>query len=209
MALRTVSETEVGDALAAAGLGVDAATAAALAAFLNLLARWNRVFNLTGVRRPEEAIARHVVESLVLAPFLIGTRIADVGSGAGVPGLPLAVVEPGRRFTLIESRAKRCRFLRHAAAELGLDNVSVAEARAEDLDAPPFDTVLARAVAKPAGLLALCRPLVRAGGRLVLLTSAELADVYADVAADFVPAPVPMPSGAPIRSVVVALDRRR
>lgn len=208
MAHDIVSTAQVADALAEAGCRVEPRAAAALAAYLNLLARWNRVFNLTGIRRPAELIGRHLVESLALAPSLAGEHIADVGSGAGLPGLVLAVVEPRRRFTLIESRAKRCRFLRHAAAELGLANVTIVESRAEDVDAePPFDTVLARAVAKPAALLDLCRPLTAPGSRLLLLTSAELADVYAAAAPDFTRLSVP--PGPRIPSAIVALERAR
>lgn len=206
MTRQTVSTSDVAAALDAAGLELGAAGADTLAAFLNLLVRWNRVFNLTGVRRPDELIGRHVVESLALAPLLAGQRIADVGSGAGVPGLPLAIAEPGRAFTLIESRAKRCRFLRHAAAELGLANVAVAECRAEDVAGePPFATVLARAVAKPPELLALCRPLTAPGSRLLLLTSNELAGTFAAAAPDF--EPMRVPPGPAIRSAIVALVR--
>ena len=93
---------------------------AALAAFVELLLKWNKVYNLTGVRGADEVVDRHLVESFALRPLLKGTHVADVGSGGGLPGVPLAIVEPERRFTLIESRAKRVRFLRHVVAELEL-----------------------------------------------------------------------------------------
>ncbi|HEX6997004.1 MAG TPA: 16S rRNA (guanine(527)-N(7))-methyltransferase RsmG [Gammaproteobacteria bacterium] len=162
--------------LAAAGFTPPAADVERLAAFLALLARWNRVYNLTGIRTTEELVNRHLAESLALAPLLRGRRIADVGTGAGLPGVPLAIVEPERQFTLIEPRAKRARFLRHVAAQLALGNVSVAQARAEDLRPEhPFDTVLARAVAPPAELLGMCRPLAAPGGAVLLLTTDRLA----------------------------------
>ncbi len=208
MADETLSASHVAAALQAAGCPVEGDAAGRLAAFVNLLVRWNRVFNLTGIRATEELVGRHLVESLALGPLVAGESVADVGSGAGLPGLPLAVVQPGRRFSLIESRAKRCRFLRHAAAELELGNVTVVESRAEDVVAePPFDTVLARAVARPAELLALCGPLTAPGGRLLLLTSAELARAYESVAPDF--APLAVPPGPKTASVIVALERRR
>src|SRR5690606_5212120 len=106
---------------------------AALGAFLELLERWNRVYNLTAVRDPDEIVARHFVESLALRPLLRGERIADVGTGAGFPGMPLAIAAPERSFTLIDSRAKRIRFLRHVVAELGLRNVELVQGRAEHL----------------------------------------------------------------------------
>ena len=156
-------------------------------AFVGLLLRWNRVHNLTGVRGAAELVDRHLVESLALRPHLRGARVADVGSGGGLPGLPLAITEPDRAFTLIESRAKRVHFLRHAIAELGLRNSDVAHGRAEHLRvAQPFDTVLARAVAPPAELLSICRPLMAPGSILLLLTAPHLNDEFRGLAADFV-----------------------
>jgi 16S rRNA (guanine527-N7)-methyltransferase len=155
------------------GLEVEPREASLLGDFLDLLEQWNRVHNLTGIRDRAELIDRHLVESLALEPFITGPAAADIGSGGGLPGLPLAIVMPGVQFTLIESRRKRVSFLRHVAATLPLANVTVAHGRAESLDLPGFQTVLARAVAPPAELLALAQPLLAPGGRLVLLTSEE------------------------------------
>ncbi len=183
MSAEAERERAIAERLAAAGISLPAARIAALARFLALLERWNRVHNLTAIRDPHEAIDRHLVESLALLPLLRGERVADVGSGAGLPGMPLAIAEPGRRFTLIESRAKRVAFLRHAAGELGLGNVEVAHGRAEDLRPErPFATVLARAVAPPAELLALCSPLIAPGGAAVLSTTPPLAAELARLA---------------------------
>src|SRR5690606_41776929 len=115
------------------GVAVTPEQGEALARFVALLLRWNRVYNLTGIRGAEEILDRHLVESFALRPLLQGTRVADVGSGGGLPGLPLAIVERERRFTLIESRTKRVAFLRHAAAELGLGHGEGAHGRAEGL----------------------------------------------------------------------------
>ena len=134
--------------LASAGLPVDPAAATALTRYLDELSRWNRVHNLTAITEPDEMIRRHAVESLALRGFLRGRRVADVGSGAGVPGIPLAIAEPQRHFTLIDSRGKRAAFLRHVQGLLELSNVSVAHGRVEDMkDAGPFDTLLVRALA--------------------------------------------------------------
>jgi 16S rRNA (guanine527-N7)-methyltransferase len=164
-----ISAEQVAARCAAVG-PLDANEAASLAAYLNLLKRWNRTFNLTAILEPAAMIERHLVESLSLRGWLQGDSIADVGSGAGIPGLPLAMVERARRFTLIESRAKRVRFLRQAAAELGLSNAIVSHGRVEDLRSPPpFDTVLARAVAPPPDLLPMITHLTRPGSRVLVL----------------------------------------
>jgi 16S rRNA (guanine527-N7)-methyltransferase len=202
-----VSAAEIERRMARAGVPVDAGQAAKLASFCALLLRWNRVHNLTGVRGAAELVDRHLVESLALRPYLRGARVADVGSGGGLPGLPLAITEPGRRFTLIESRAKRVHFLRHATAALELGNTEVAHGRAEHLRvAQPFATVLARAVAPPAELLQICRPLMAPGSLLLLLTAPHLNDEFRGLAADFVLRP--LPSGGPnLKSAIVVLER--
>lgn len=192
--------------LAAKDVSVTPDEADSLAAFLNLLEQWNRVHNLTGIRDRAELIDRHLVESLALKPFLSGSSVADVGSGGGLPGLPLAISLPEVAFTLIESRRKRVSFLRHVATTLGLDNVTVAHARAEKLASGPFMTVVARAVAPPAELLDVCRPLVAPGGRLVLLTSADKARETIALCGDFVSVPK-VSAPIDIKSEIVVLER--
>jgi 16S rRNA (guanine527-N7)-methyltransferase len=198
---------EVDARLRAAGVERDAASVAALAAYVSLVDQWNRVHNLTGRRGIRELLDRHLVESLAIEPLLAGVRVADVGSGAGFPGIPLAICEPRKNFTLIESRAKRANFLRHVVATLALRNVVVAQTRAEDLtQQPPFDTVLARAVARPAKLLEIVRPLMAEGSILLLLTSSALAKSLQEPVAGFVLQPVTL--GVPLQSAVVRLERR-
>jgi 16S rRNA (guanine527-N7)-methyltransferase len=203
------SAAEVARRLRGANVELPEAQVDSLARFLELLIRWNRVYNLTGIRDLDELVDRHLVESLALRPLLRGTRIADVGTGAGLPGLPLAITEPERSFTLIESRAKRVRFLRQAILELELDNAVVAHGRAEHLRPErPFATVLARAVAPPAELLAICKNLTAPGSILLLLTAAHLGEQFAGLAADFVPRAVELERGAPkLKSSIVMLER--
>jgi len=188
------------------GIEVGATEADRLAAFLNLLEQWNRVHNLTGTRGRSELVDRHLVESLALKHSIRGPDVADIGSGGGLPGIPLAIGLPELAFTLIESRRKRVSFLRRVAVQLGLANVTVAHGRAEALDLPQFATVLARAVAPPADLLALAAPLVAPAGRFVVLTSADKARDIVRLAGGWrsVP-PVNVPEGLP--SVVVVLER--
>jgi 16S rRNA (guanine527-N7)-methyltransferase len=123
-------------------------TAGKMAALLDELEKWNRKFNLTAIRNVDEMITAHLLDSLVARPLLHGDRVLDVGTGAGFPGLPLAIVEPERQFTLLDSNNKKIMFAQHAAGFLGLDNVITVKARAEDY-APGhcFDTVIARALA--------------------------------------------------------------
>ena len=118
--------------------------------FLELLQRWNRTINLTAVREIDEMVAAHLLDSLAIRPWLAGERILDVGSGAGLPGIPLAIAEPHRSFVLLDSAAKRCRFLTQAVVELGLANVQVENRRVEDYlvtsdEVPPYSTITARA----------------------------------------------------------------
>lgn len=171
--MQPISAETIADRLGKRKLAVSEAETAQLAAYLNLLEAWNRVHNLTGTRSRDELVDRHLVESLALEPFIAGPAVADVGSGAGLPGMPLAIVLPAVSFTLIESRRKRASFLRHVAATLGLDNVTVAHARVEELEDSAFATVVARAVAPPLDLLELIEPIVGVGGRMVLLTSED------------------------------------
>jgi 16S rRNA (guanine527-N7)-methyltransferase len=148
------------------GVTLTSADAARLLTLTEELARWNRSYNLTAISSPAAMVTHHLLDSLAVNPDLEGTRIADAGTGAGFPGLPLAVCNPQRHFTLIDSTAKKVRFVAHAASRLQLTNVSAVHGRVESLKfAVPFDTVLARAFAPIPELLekvtALCGPQTR------------------------------------------------
>jgi 16S rRNA (guanine527-N7)-methyltransferase len=180
-ALQAISGDRIAKRLQSSGPDLTGGQLHALADYLNLLQRWNRVYNLTGVRDPVVMVDRHLLESLALLFVLRGDAIADVGSGAGLPGIPLAIAAPERRFTLIESRAKRVHFLRHVIGELKLHNATVAHCRVEDFHSDaPFDTVLARAVVGPAELAAITRHVTRPGSILLLLTAAQVAQDVAE-----------------------------
>ena len=148
---------------AAMGVTLDAAQEAALLRLLDELELWARAYNLTAIGDRASMITHHLLDSLSVAPYLHGTRIADLGTGAGFPGLPLAIACPERQFTLVDSTAKKIRFIEHAVRTLGLGNVRAVHARIEQLPdlapAPAWDTVLARALAPVDKLLPLVRPL--------------------------------------------------
>jgi 16S rRNA (guanine527-N7)-methyltransferase len=139
---------------------VSAEAAEKLLRLLDELAKWNRTHNLTAITEREEMVTHHLLDSLSVHAALSGTTVADVGTGAGFPGLPLALVNPERAFTLIDSNNKKVRFVAHAARILGLSNVTAVHARVEAPHAGrPFDTVVARAFAALPELLAKVAPL--------------------------------------------------
>lgn len=143
-------------------LAIDAGHAAPLLAYLGLLARWNQTYNLTAIRDPREMVAKHLLDSLAMAAHVRGiAALADLGTGPGLPGIPLAIVEPALKVTLVESNGKKARFLREAVRTLGLRNARVVESRIEAVHEPgAFDAITARALAS----LAL---IVELGGHLL------------------------------------------
>jgi len=155
---------------AALGVALTEHDAARLRQLLEELAHWNRQYNLTAIADLERMISHHVLDSLTVHRHLHGTAIADVGTGAGFPGLPLALVNPERRFTLIDSNGKKIRFVSHAVRTLGLVNAEPMQARAEMLRPErPFDTVLARAFASLPQLLETVAPLCGAETRVLAM----------------------------------------
>lgn len=134
------------------------------------LIEWNGRFNLTAITEPPEIVRKHLLDSLAIQPFLHGRRVADVGTGAGFPGLPLAVVNPDREFALIDSTGKKVKFVEHAAARLGLQNVTAVNARAEAWQSPkPFDTVVSRALGKARDFIRVAGHLAGHDGRLLAM----------------------------------------
>ncbi len=152
-------------------LGLPAALATPLLAYLALLARWNATYNLTAIRDPRDMVAKHLLDSLAMQPFVRGLRtLADLGTGPGLPGIPLAIATPGLQVTLVESNGKKARFLREAVRQLGLGNVQVAESRIEAFrPGTHFDAITARALATLPLILELGGHLPGPGGRLLAM----------------------------------------
>ncbi|NND64881.1 MAG: 16S rRNA (guanine(527)-N(7))-methyltransferase RsmG [Gammaproteobacteria bacterium] len=158
---------------------------AQLKKFCALLKQWNQTYNLVSAKDIDALWPRHILDSLSIGPELTGDRILDLGSGAGLPGLPLAITEAQRQFTLLDSVGKKTRFCQQVVMELGLNNVEVVNERAEHYQAElPFATVTARAVAPLAKLIDSCQHLLAPTGRIVAMKgrypTAELDQMPAD-----------------------------
>jgi 16S rRNA (guanine527-N7)-methyltransferase len=156
---------------------------AKLDAYLDLLAKWNRVYNLTAIRDREKMESHHVADALAVLPHLPGAaalRLLDVGAGGGVPGIPLAIARPGWQVVLVEASGKKASFLTQATIELGLGNVTVAARRIEDYRSDaPFDVVISRAFADLATFASLARAHVSSNGVIVAMKGALLEDEIA------------------------------
>jgi 16S rRNA (guanine527-N7)-methyltransferase len=155
---------------AALGVPLTTVQAQALQRLLDELDRWNQSYNLTAIKSREEMLTHHLLDSLAVAPFLRGQRVIDVGTGAGFPGLPLAIVQPQRQFVLLDSNGKKVRFVAHAARTLQLSNVAPVHARAESHEDPSgFDCVVARAFAPLSELIPLVAGLCSAETRVLAM----------------------------------------
>ena len=131
-----------------------------LLGYVDMLHKWNKAYNLTSVRDPEQMLVRHILDSIVVEPHLHGERFIDVGTGPGLPGVPLAIVRPQAHFTLLDSLGKRVRFLRQVQHELKLENITPVQSRVEEFPAePPFDGVISRAFASLTDMVNWCHHL--------------------------------------------------
>lgn len=156
--------------LDALGLPNDGVRIERLLKFLDLLGKWGKAYNLTAIRDATAAVDLHLLDSLAICPHLPGGRILDVGTGAGLPGLPLAIMDEQRQFVLLDSSAKKIRFVQQVILELGLTNAEARLARIEDCSDPGgFDAVLARAFASLNDIYRLTRRLLAPGGRILAM----------------------------------------
>ncbi|EBS6880964.1 16S rRNA (guanine(527)-N(7))-methyltransferase RsmG [Salmonella enterica] len=157
-----------------------------LVAYVDMLHKWNKAYNLTSVRDPAEMVVRHILDSIVVAPYLQGQRFIDVGTGPGLPGIPLAIVLPDAHFTLLDSLGKRVRFLRQVHHELKLENITPVQSRVEAYPSePPFDGVISRAFASLNDMVSWCHHLPGEKGRFYALKGQLPEDEIASLPDDF------------------------
>lgn len=172
--------------LADAGISLTDHQKTLLVAYVDMLHKWNKAYNLTSVRDPNEMLVRHILDSIVVALYLQGQRFIDVGTGPGLPGIPLAIVLPDAHFTLLDSLGKRVRFLRQVQHELKLENITPVQSRVEAYPSePPFDGVISRAFASLNDMVSWCHHLPGEKGRFYALKGQLPGDEIASLPDDF------------------------
>lgn len=137
--------------------------------FVRLLDKWNKAYNLTSVRNPDEMLVKHIMDSLEVSPYLEGERFIDVGTGPGLPGIPLAIANPDKQFVLLDSLGKRITFIKNVLRELGIQNVTPVLSRVEEYTEQQFDGVLSRAFASLDDMVNWCYHLPNEQGRFYAL----------------------------------------
>lgn len=177
-------EARLDAGLAELGLEVDATARERLLALLALLHKWNRAYNLTAVRDPEQMVTRHLLDSASVATAVRGPRLLDVGAGAGLPGLVLAILDPWLEVTMLDGNGKKVRFQRQAVLELGLENVTPVQARVEHFTTRDFDQIVSRAFAQLATFVELTRPLLAEGGEWLAMKGRDAASELAELPPD-------------------------
>lgn len=155
-------------------------------AYLSLLEQWNRVFNLTAIRDPHDMVMLHILDSLSIHAYLQGKTIIDVGSGAGLPGIPLALFYPEKEFTLLDSNSKKTRFLTQVVIDLKLQNVKIVHSRCEEFyPQKKFDTVISRAFASIQAMLKTTKHLVNKQGYFLVMKGLYPLQEIAEIPSDF------------------------
>lgn len=149
--------------------------------FVKLLDKWNKAYNLTSVRDPEEMLVKHIMDSLVVSQYLEGNQFIDVGTGPGLPGIPLAIINPDKQFILLDSLGKRITFIKNAVRELKLSNVTPVLSRVEEFQAQQFDGVLSRAFASLNDMVNWCYHLPNASGRFYALKGQYQTEEVAEI----------------------------
>ena len=190
LAEASTHDADLAAGIATLGVSLNDAQRAKLAAYLALLAKWNKTYNLTAIREPSRMVTHHLLDALAVVPHLptiSGTRILDVGSGGGVPGIPLAIARPDAHVSMIDSNHKKAAFLTQAAIELRLSNVESHAIRVEDYaPAKPFDIVISRAFSDLAAFATAAAPHVAPHGRMFAMKGVHPVEELASLPSAFV-----------------------
>ena len=145
-----------------------------LVSYVEMLNKWNKAYNLTAVRNPNEMLIKHIMDSLVVSPYLMGQSFIDVGTGPGLPGIPLAIINPDKQFDLVDSLGKRIRFLKQVQFELKLTNINPVQSRIEEYTDKKFDGVISRAFASLQDMLSWCKHLPNQKGAFYALKGSDI-----------------------------------
>lgn len=195
--------------LASLALNSGEARIDALLGFINLIAKWNSTYNLTAVRDPEQMVSLHILDSLSILPHIKPPYIADIGTGAGLPGIPLAICMPECRFTLIDSNSKKTRFVQQAVLELQLKNVEVVHSRIELYKVKQlFSTLITRAFASMADILKLSGHLLAEDGLLLAMKGQQPDQELAELTVAYSVVPIKTP-GIDAERCLIRLEKHK
>mgnify|MGYP003652108206 FL=1 len=184
--LRTELKNRLSEAGSKIGIVISSEQNEQLIQYLELLIKWNKAYNLTAIRDPEEMFIKHLVDSLSMAPFIKGEFILDVGTGPGLPGIPMAIMFPSKHFSLIDSNGKKTRFLVQAKMSLALTNIEVFNVRVESLPSDKlFDQIMSRAFTALDNMVSLCKHLLASNGEFLAMKGLIPKDEIAMVDADY------------------------
>lgn len=183
--MSTLPESRLRAGVEKLSLGLPEGAMDKLLAYLALLVKWNAAYNLTAIRDPEQMVIKHLLDSLSIVPYVQGGSLIDVGTGAGLPGLVLAIVKPDLRVTLLDSNGKKVRFLRQVIADLQIKNAEAVQTRVEEFDRT-FDLVSSRAFATLADMVNGSRQLLAGQGEFLAMKGQQPAEEIAALPAGFV-----------------------
>lgn len=168
--LRTEFKSRINEAGAKIGIDISLEQNELLIQYLELLIKWNKAYNLTAIRDPEEMFIKHIIDSLSIAPFIKGETILDVGTGPGLPGIPMAIMFPSKHFSLLDSNGKKTRFLVQAKMSLKLSNIEVFNVRVEKLSKDKlYDQIMSRAFTALDNMVHLCKHLLSPDGEFLAM----------------------------------------
>jgi len=193
--------------LAALALNLSAEQIESLLKFVQLIAKWNKAYNLTAVHEPLEMVGLHILDSLAVLPHLKPSRIADIGTGAGLPGIPLAICRPECKFVLVDSNSKKTRFVQQAVLELKLSNVEVVHSRVELFQpAELFDMVLMRAFASMPDIVKMTGHLLAEDGALLAMKGRQPVEELVGIGAEYQVVPLAVP-GIDAERCLIRIER--